>query len=695
MPNLCISGGRIFILGAVLPVLAASPSALYSQTVGGHAEQSVVSDWTHRHLLTPYTSDLAAMRRTQADPRYIQNWYGRHTEAWWPGLQKSRAAAASATTNASSRDWSTSLGTGVAFEPLFDFTYSIGGQVGYGSVNSLDELNNTYLATAGSMTVTGTYDVGTYSLEAGGPANTDSSNGAFIYNNLLYTGTTPYLDGEGLLFANSSDYEINLWGNSSTQYAYYDSAGSASGYPHSLTGSPFALTTDPGAGQIFPAKYVFDVTATPSCTNDYVALGLAVPPASGGQANIVGYNNLYTGTSPAGLCTGSGPTVKFAYASGTGEVPGNVVLSQDGKVMAYVENLLTGSSYFHVLILGTTGSNGSSVTGAVVPGVGNNAQDTRVLLSPDGGTTNQSSTTSPYVSYITDTAYVTTYSASGTGSGYVYKFKNVLAGNGVPVMVWSVAVNAIPSSPVYDYTSNNVFFTDSSGRIDYITDTGTSPTVTYGTALAAAATSENPVVVDSTNQKVYATFNTNGTNALVVQTSTTLTGTVSAAVGTGTTKYTGPYGIDFNNAFYSGTGTPLLYVAGYNLLGVPTLYDIGFTSGKLHTAITSSAALASGSADASPVTEFYNSTLAEDFLFVGVTNHCIATTGGGTAGCVMSLNITNGFPTVNAATTALAATGGTSGIAVDNSSSASQASSIYYGTKTAGTLVKATQSGLN
>ena len=40
---------------------------------------------------------------------------------------------------------------------------------------------------------------------------------------------------------------------------------------------------------------------------------------------------------------------------------------------------------------------------------------------------------------------------------------------------------------------------------------------------------------------------------------------------------------------------------------------------------------------------------------MGVTNHCVATTGGGTAGCVMSLNITSGFPTVNAATTALAA----------------------------------------
>jgi hypothetical protein len=80
---------------------------------------------------------------------------------------------------------------------------------------------------------------------------------------------------------------------------------------------------------------------------------------------------------------------------------------------------------------------------------------------------------------------------------------------------------------------------------------------------------------------------------------------------------------------------------------------------------------------------------------VGVTNNCIATIGGGTAGCVMSLDITGGFPLVTTATTALPAAGGTTGIIVDNDSSLTQAASIYYATKTGATMVKATQSGLN
>ena len=61
----------------------------------------------------------------------------------------------------------------------------------------------------------------------------------------------------------------------------------------------------------------------------------------------------------------------------------------------------------------------------------------------------------------------------------------------------------------------------------------------------------------------------------------------------------------------------------------------------------------------------------------------------------MSLDITGGFPIVNAANPALAAAGGTSGIILDNDSSLTEASSIYYATKTGATMVKATQSGLN
>jgi hypothetical protein len=332
-----------------------------------------------------------------------------------------------------------------------------------------------------------------------------------------------------------------------------------------------------------------------------------------------------------------------------------------------------------------------------VPGIGgSNAVDQSVLLSPDGGTTNQSSTNTVWVVYTSgdanDVAYATTFSTAGTGSGYLYKISNVFNGS-APTIVWIVPITAVPSTPVYDPVSENIFFTDSNGSIDYVTDNGTPPSVVYGAALAPGTTSENAVVVDSTNQMVYASFNSNGTNALVVQAPTSLASSVSVPVGTASTVYTGPYEPDFNNAWYTGSGTPKLYIAGTGSGTIPTLYSVGFNgSGVLNSsADATTAALTTGTADSSPVTEFYNATLATDYLFVGVTDHCIAA-GGGAAGCVMSLDITGGFPIV---TTALAAAGGTSAIIVDNNSSLTEASSIYYATKTGANLVKATQSGLN
>lgn len=655
----------------------------------------IASDWTHRHVLYPDSKDFFVMARLQRDPRWAQNWYLRHRQLWWPERFHVRFEEPG-----SQRDWSVPLSASPAtasFEPLFNFAFSIGPNAGYGSLDTTDIFNGEFLATAGTLTVTGGGAVGSYPLYPGGPAQTTSPAGAFLYNNVLYPSIAPLIDNNGPLFIGSG-LEVNIWSDAPDVYEFDDHT--SSGYSDDATGEPFTLSAAPGGGQTFPAKYVFDVTAAPSCANDFVVIGIPTNPAAGGQANIAGVNNLYSGGAGA-LCA-TGPTVKFAYASGTGQVPASVELSQNGSQIAYIENLPTGSSYFHVLTIGTTGTNGTSATAAVVPGAagGNNAVDQSVLLSPDGGITNQSSTNAPFVVYTAndtnDFAYVTTYNPAGSGSGYLYKISNVFNGSATPTIVWSVAISAVPSAPVYDWVSNKVFFTDGSGRLDYVVDTGSSPSVEYSAVLASGATSENAVVIDSTNEMVYATFNSNGINAIVVQAPTSMASPVAAPIGTGSTIYTGPYQPDFNNAWYTGSGTPLLYIAGTGTGTLPTLYSVGFNgSGVMNTSASATAALATGTADSSAVTEFYNATLGKDYLFVGVTNNCIATAGGGTAGCVMSLDITSGFPTINASSTALAATGGTSGIIVDNESGLTQASSIYYATKTGATLVKATQSGLH
>lgn len=677
------------IIAAASLVALAAGAPLQAQFEQQHIRRGVVADWTSHHLVHGAPKDFTNTLNIQNDPRWVQEWYLRHSELWWPGARTRNNTKS----EAAERDWNVSLGS-ITFDPLFDLSYSLSDNLtGNGTLNTQDELNGSYLATAGSVITGGD----SYALYPGGPGAT-TANFLFVdatFDNLLYPSANPLIDGYGLLFGSflSGGGQFTSTGSSAytlNEYALDFNIGTG-------TGSGFYLNPAPGGGITYPAKYVFDVTATPSCTNDYVVIGIPAVPASGGQANIVGYNNIYTNLAGTGLCSGTAPTVKFAYASGSGEVPSNISISQDGTKLAFIENRVTTSgysAYFHVLTIGTGSGNGTGPTNSVTP-----ANDLSVQLTPGGGAV-LGSTTAPFIHYTAgdtaDVAYATAYTRSSTGSptGYVFKISNVFSGT--PTITWSAAVTgATLSSPVYDTVSNKVFFTDSSGRIDYITDSGTSPSAFTGGVEGLGATSVNPPVVDSTNQMVYATFNTNGSNAIVVQELTTGKSPLVVSIGTGNTTYPGPYSPDFNNAFYTGTGTPEMYVAGTGSGTIPTLYQVGFTGTRINTTTSGSTALASGTADSSPVTEFYNAGTSKDYLFTGVTNHCVATTGGGTAGCVMSLDITSGLPTVGKNTTALAASGGTTGIIVDNDSTSSQASSIYYGTKIGGTLVKATQSGLN
>ena len=102
------------------------------------------------------------------------------------------------------------------------------------------------------------------------------------------------------------------------------------------------------APNMFPAKYSFDINATPSCANDYVVFGLNVAGATPGQANLVGVNNLYSGDRQT-LRRGN-PTVNWAYNGSTagGAVLTSPVVSLDGTKVAYVESAAA-ATVFHVL----------------------------------------------------------------------------------------------------------------------------------------------------------------------------------------------------------------------------------------------------------------------------------------------------------------------------------------------------------
>jgi hypothetical protein len=460
-----------------------------------------------------------------------------------------------------------------------------------------------------------------------------------------------------------------------------------------------SLGTGSGGRISGPAKFVFDVTAPPSCTTDFVTSGISVAGSST-QANIIGLNNLYTNSGGTGFCSGTAPKVVFAYNIGAGQVSSSVVLSLTGNKIAFTENNITaGTSTFHVLAFQTSTGNGTAATSPAVAGTGNTAVDTKIAFS-------SASTTAPYIDYLNDVAYVTSLSTTSL----IHKITGVF--NGTPTEVttggWPATITGTPgiSTPVYDGTSKHVFVTDQSGFIDYVDDSVSPAVVHSGSfSFAAIGIAALPVIVDSSRQKVYAfASNPNGTNALVVQADTNLSAASKVTVNIGAASANLTFHGDFNNAYYSGGASTaaFMYVVGNDnslLTAEPALFNIGFNS-----SFTLNSTTANGPRDlavlnlsvtgitASPVTEFFNATLGKDFLFVGVSGSCTVSLG---SGCVRSIDITSGFPTVATINNVfLNAVGGTGRIIVDNNSSQSQASSVYYTTLTGATIVKATQSAL-
>jgi hypothetical protein len=117
-------------------------------------------------------------------------------------------------------------GQTVGPDPMFDFTFSIGPDMGFGSLNTVDIGGGSFNAIGGSLTVTGGLDIGSYSLSPGGPDVTLSPLGAFAIDNVIYPASNPFLDVWGLLFSGGG-LEINIWGNAPDNYSFYSYNGSS------------------------------------------------------------------------------------------------------------------------------------------------------------------------------------------------------------------------------------------------------------------------------------------------------------------------------------------------------------------------------------------------------------------------------------------------------------------------------------
>ena len=189
---------------------------------------------------------------------------------------------------------------------------------------------------------------------------------------------------------------------------------------------------------MFPAKFSFDVTATPSCANDFVVFPIAVS-GSATQPNLVAFNNLYSGTAGAtGICnrkaskkdTGVAATVFWSYNINAigGSVTTSPTLSLDGAKVAFVESVAGEPAHFHVLAWKSgDGESTANLQNVLIP----KTISTFVVAAPVEGsgtatdlalgssTSGTDTLSSVYVDYAHDLAYV------GNDAGMLYRIKDV------------------------------------------------------------------------------------------------------------------------------------------------------------------------------------------------------------------------------------------------------------------------------
>ena len=430
------------------------------------------------------------------------------------------------------------------------------------------------------------------------------------------------------------------------------------------------------SANMYPAKYSFDPGAPPSCANDYVVFGLNVAGATAGQANLVAFNNLYSGTG--GMC-GAAPTVMFAYNVTTvkgGKVELSPVISEDGTKIAFAETVGT-STVFHVL---TWTAGQGTITKAAAP-----ATMTSLTIPAT------STTSSPWVDYANDIAYM------GVDGGSVYKIKGVF--NTTPSLAafpWPVLVSGGHhlTPPVLDNQLGMLMVGSANGNLYQLNVATTALAVVAvgahgGTSPGIAA----PPIVDVTNGTTFVTAANDGTSGVLVEVDTaTLIQLAKGRIGLGAAGGTAlsiPQPA-FDNNYYNNPTTGVVHLCGTGLNDTtPWQYSFGFLGRTMiPVSVFAQQLLNSTAATCTGWTEFFNPNVGAggtDFFFFGLTQDC---TGTGTSGCAVALT-TDLAPMVTAPVV-----GGPSGIVVDNYSTAGQASSVYLSGEAENTAYKFTQNGL-
>lgn len=732
----------IAFASALLPY-ALIPAAS-AQTVAPDISRGAPQDWSHKHLIyaNPDTREEAARKGTLAfeewkqkykDPRFAQqvarkqrfvqpsqgSGFSAKQLQWFQRFDRNPPAASPEI----HRDWSNVMGgaTGVGRAGVFPAKFSF-------DINATPDCANDFVVyTTASAGATSS---GAFATRKGTFTSAPAAGGTVT---ITHAGSPPLV----LTASTTSNLGLNFQIGGTT-------AATATNLANAIArnGGTAGVTAT-------SATNVVTVTSLTSGTTPNVALaetmtrfswaggGLTGGSGTAGQPTIVAFNQLYKGTtSPAcgTTVTQEVPATFWSYNTGTNAfAETSPVLSLDGKQVAFVQRTGTVASlvllkWSSTVSVGTVGAPTAptTVTPAAYPGC---TAPCMTVMTFTGSPNNTNS--SPYYVYFDDVLYV------GADNGTLHKFTGVFSGTPGEVTGggWPVTVSTgnMLSSPVYDSDSGLVFVGSDSGastggRLHSVNassgavqDSIQLAAYTINTGGANTTGVRDAPLVDSTAQRVYAFVESGvltqascGTNIeckviYQFQTNVSLasqTTPVKATLGRGQIAARVLYAGVLDNGYYNSVDSTSpsgnLYACGSygdNTTSTqPTLWKIPIVNNVMQAPIVGPLLVsASGVNYCSPITEIYNG--AQDRLYVSVSANGINAAGGcsGTAGCIFMFDVTSAnWGSAVTPGAGLAAAGGTSGIVVDNISSAiTGASQIYYSTLTSpGNAVQASQAGL-
>jgi hypothetical protein len=707
-----------------------------------HARVPMVTDWSHRHLVFSHTeahlhSNSPKDLRLQADRRFQQQLarrsaIARSSAATSPTVDMRRVTrpypydpSVPSSEGSLSRDWTSSLTNfGTVGDEQYPAKYEFDINAPVTTANCTSDFvvfNNNNASGTRTGFIEDASDVGIFwGMPPIGSTVTITPPATGIA--AVFTAIANTIPVTSLTFQQGTDAGSAAANLAAAINAYELAQGGVTGnFPYTaetVFGNSVFVTdiatggTDSGAGGN-------NTTAAPincfpffgkTCAGNFTFLFGNFFGGGGGTtaavANLIGLMNLYSGT-PAGICPGTGPTVKFAYGVSTtqGETTTSPALSEDGTQIAIVESTSScqphqsGCTIGSVLhIIKWKNANGT-LASPVVPGSVAAANyrscaapcmlDLTLSTSPD-------SNSAPFIDYTNDAIYV------GDDGGKIREVTGVFLGT--PSLGWQTKVDSgfALTGTVYDATSGNIYVADANGVVStVVASSGTLGPQAYtsGTTGVNGFPIPDPPIVDS-NAETVTVFVSNDTNgsAEIVQYSTDFTPPPHGFV-------VGPAGVqmhdgDFDNTYYSNVNYEYgyLYFCGKNpgsSVDNPAIERAYFDSSGVLAGVDGNFLNVSGtaSAECSPMTEVYNAGVDYMFFSVqvgGIPSNCSILGGSGVAdsnpsgGCVMSIVVTDGsaseFPTPmpTAVNSSLGEPGGSSGIILDNVSPAAQASSIYF-----------------